>query len=322
MCNRVCGSSVLAVFCKIPSMYHIIVPCRIVQFCVQLVIATWQLSGLVQIMGFASLPSAQSFRFLKFKPTWCFSGEMVTTASGNPVEIHCVAEDFLGDVLKNIADQIDVCRCKLGFVSEFGEVKPGLKVKRWHKDMQAGKLRLRRIGISCTDKDLKSYYTEGRVCLRCLREAGFQAKDFIDEKIRLTAVEFRAAGYTLKELLHCFPEDPHPLRIHPPMRSFTLFDCQLKDAGYDAKDFKDAGYHAGQLSERACYHCEDPKGLTPGDFEWLAYGAYFTASELVSAGYGASELLAARFTGSELLSAGCTFEELENARRLKRRRIV
>ena len=287
--------------------------------------------------------SAKNGPLLKFKPTWSLSGEVVTTVSGKPVEIQVFAKNTLRDVLKNIAAQIDICHCKLRFVSELGEVEPGLNVRTWLEDMQAGKLRLYRICISRMDKDLKSYYADDCVCLRCLREAGFQAKDFIDEKIRLTAVQFRWAGYTLKDLLHCFPEDLHPLRMRPVVRSFTLFDCQLKDAGYDAKDFKDAGYYASELSapvnyyfeycqkkdagyeakdfkdagysasepsQDLGYYCEDPEGLIPGIFRWVELGAIFTASELAFAGYSASELLAARFPESEILSAGCSSEEL------------
>jgi hypothetical protein len=273
-------------------------------------------------MAFASLSSAQNFSPMKFKPTWSLSGEVVTSTLGKPVEIELVVENTLRDVLKDIAAQIDICECKLRLVSEFGEVRPGLKLRRWFKDMQAGKLKLHRIYISCTDKELESYYTVDHVCLKCLREAGFQARDFIDKKIRLTAVEFKGAGYTLKDLILCFPKYHHPLITHPPATNFTLHNCQLKDAGYEAKDFKDAGYSASELSEDACSYCEDPEGLTPGELDWIELGAYFTASELVSAGYSASELLGARFPESELLSVGCSSEELENARQLKQRRLV
>ena len=136
-------------------------------------------------------------------------------------------------------------------------------------------------------------------------------KEFIDEEILLTAVHFRDAGYTLRDLLHCFPEPDHPLRQHPFKTSFTLFDIQLKDAGYEAKDFKDAGYSVFKLSEH--YGREN---------DWAKVGAYFTASELASAGYSASELLAAGFAESEILSAGCSNRELENARLLKQRRLI
>ena len=263
-------------------------------------------------MASSRFPFAKNALLLKFTPTWSLSGEVVTTASGKPVEIHVVAQNTLRDVLNNIAAQIDICRCQLRFVSEFGELQLWSNVQTWLEDMQAGKLRLYRIRISRTDKDLLSYYTDF-VCLRCLREAGFQAKDFIDhENIRLTALEFRWAGYTIADLVHCFPEHFHPLRSNPPATSFTLFDCQLKDAGYDAKDFRDAGYLASQLSE----------GMSLGDLEWAEVGAYFTASEMVYAGYSASELYAARFPESEILNADCRSDEFQNARALKQRRLV
>ena len=252
-------------------------------------------------MAGASLSCPRHFSSMKFTFTWCLSGEVVTNTLGTPVEIELVAENTLRDVLTNIAAQIDICDCKLRFVSECGGVSLGLKVRQCFEDVQAGKLKLYQIYISCTSKDLKSYYIDDHVCLKCLRELGFQAKDFIDKKIRLTAAEFKGAGYTLKDLILCFPEGHHPLRIHPPKTNFTLFDCQLKDAGYEARDFKDAGYSASELSEESCYYCEEFPGLTPGDIDWIEVGAYFTASELASAGYSASELLAARFPESEVL---------------------
>ena len=42
----------------------------------------------------------------------------------------------------------------------------------------------------------------------------------------------------------------------------------------------------------------------------IELGAFFTASELASAGYSVSELLNALFSEQELLSAGCDPEEL------------
>ena len=259
-------------------------------------------------MAFASSSSAQNFP-MKFKPTWCFSGEEVMSTSGNHVEVELGAENTMRSVLESIAGQMDVCKCKLSFVCTFrdgswDQVRYGLYVKRYFEALKEGRLKLHRTSFSPKLEDLKSYYTDDHVCLKCLREAGFLAKDFMDKKIWLTADEFKRAGYTLKDLLHCFSEFDHPRRRHPPASKFTLFDTQLKDAGYEAKDFKDAGYSASQLSAHEAWHCEHPEGLTPGDIEWVDVGAYFTATELAFAGYSASELLAARFPKTELLSAG------------------
>ena len=40
----------------------------------------------------------------------------------------------------------------------------------------------------------------------------------------------------------------HPRRIQPPVGEYTLFDSQLKQAGFLAVDFRDAGYDATELS--------------------------------------------------------------------------
>ena len=67
----------------------------------------------------------------------------------------------------------------------------------------------------------------------------------------------------------------HSNRVEVRVVLKDLLGCQLKDAGYDARDFKDAGYSASQLSGRANYYSEH--GLTLGELEWVEVGAYFTA---------------------------------------------
>jgi hypothetical protein len=246
----------------------------------------------------------------KFKPTWSVSGEAVRNTAGEPVEIELVEPVTVREILQELSSLIGICECRLCLISDQGAVRSGLMTRRWAEQALDGKLTLHRKYVSFQDKELMYLYRDDGVCLKCLKEAGFRAKDFIINGIRITAVDFKGAGYTLVDLLKCFPEDRHPLRIHPPASEFCLFDSQLKDAGYDAKDFKDAGYSASELSEKACYYCEAPDGLTPGELEWIQVGAFFTASELASAGYSVSELLDALFSEQELLSAGCDPEEL------------
>ena len=221
----------------------------------------------------------------KFKPTWAVSGEVVRNTVGEPVEIEFVEHDTVRQVLQELSTLIGICQCRLVLISDQGEVRPGLMMRRWAEQVLQGKLTLHRKYDSFKDKELMYLYRDDGVCLKCLKEAGFRAKDFIINGIQITAVDFKEAGYTLEDLLKCFPEDRHPLRIHPPSTAFTLFDNQLKDVGYDAKDFKNVGYSASELSENACYYCEAPEGLTRGELDWIELGAFFTASELASAGY-------------------------------------
>lgn len=274
--------------------------------------------NILQLMALSSLSFAHGLSPLlhvplKFKPTWSVSGEVVRSILGEPVEIEFVQENTVLEVLQNIGAEIGTCECKLCLVSEYGEVRSGLKMRRWFKHLQYGKLTLHRKSFSFADKELICWYRDDRVCLKCLHEAGFLAKDFIDNGILLTAADFKGAGYTLEDLLHCFPAFGHPLRKHPPARKFTLFDCQLKAAGYKAKDFKNAGYSASHLSESASY-CSGYSDVfdAGGDLEYVECAAFFTASELADAGYSLTDLLDALFSEQELLSAGFKAEDLSS----------
>ena len=85
-----------------------------------------------------------------------------------------------------------------------------------------------------------------------------------------------------------------------------MLDSQLKAAGFSARDFKTAGYHAEQLSEKFFWRHGD---IFPGAIEWEPCCAFFTVSELKSAGYDAYELYMAWFSIQDLKEAGFGSEE-------------
>ena len=109
----------------------------------------------------------------------------------------------------------------------------------------------------------------------------------------IDAVELRRAGFTLSQLVQARNKFGI-LTARPPVSQKTLFDSQLKHAGYSAEDFRSAGYHAYELSYEYFWAESD---LTPGEAEWEGTVAFFSASELTAAGYDAFDLQRARFTG-------------------------
>ena len=125
------------------------------------------------------------------------------------------------------------------------------------------------------------------------------------------AKALRNAGYSLNDLLLARERLPH-LHIHPPVTNRTLFDSQLKAAGYSATEFRDAGFKAEFLSLE--YFWQIPPGevdLTPGEKDWEECCAFFGATELRTANYTASELQHACFSIEDLQEAGFSECELQ-----------
>ena len=118
-------------------------------------------------------------------------------------------------------------------------------------------------------------------------------------------------GLSLEALLRA-REDLLHLAHHPPVTNRTLFDSQLKAGGFSASDFYRAGYSAEILSEK--YFWEDGDDLTPGEIEWKPCCAFFTASELRSAGYDDFQLRKACFSIRDLNEAGFPLPGVARAR--------
>ena len=80
-----------------------------------------------------------------------------------------------------------------------------------------------------------------------------------------------------------------------------MFDVQLKEAGYAANDFKDAGYNAMQLSYE--YFWRDLDDMVGMDSQWKETYAFFSATELRAANYSTEELLRAGFSDVHMRKA-------------------
>ena len=259
----------------------------------------------------------RSAKLLRVQLRW-LSGEPVQrSTNGTVIEVDLLADKDGREALHGIAKEINCCACKLSLIAGTEVVRLGLKVRRWWESIMKDRvLHLYKVDIiaSATDTGIVDFHRKG-FCLGCIKEAGFEARQIIlcihRRQIQFDAKQFRSAGYTIRELVNCFPRpEHHPLREHPPVTRATLFDSQLKSAGYSAADSRAAGYSAKDLSEHIFFHCSDDEGLTAGELEWEECCAFFTASELKDAGYDALELSAALFPMSELHSAGFSAEEL------------
>ena len=111
--------------------------------------------------------------------------------------------------------------------------------------------------------------------------------------------------YSLNELFCARLRLPR-LHSYLPVSKRTLFDSQLQDAGYSAKDFREANVNATELSYNwhwNMFPLSDDENLTPGEREWESTGAFFTARELLEAGYTEAELYGACFSEEDVQGA-------------------
>ena len=147
------------------------------------------------------------------------------------------------------------------------------------------------------------------VCLKCMREVGAQVAEVLALQIPVDAVALRVAGFSLESLVNA--RTTAGLVIHPPITNRTLFDSQLKAAGFTASDFYRAGFLATKLSEK--YFWQNSDNTTSAELEWFHTYAFFSASELRSAGYDAFALRQACFSVRDLKEAGFSFREVIEA---------
>ena len=147
-------------------------------------------------------------------------------------------------------------------------------------------------------------------CLKCMREAGVSAYDILVQERNVDVVALRDAAFSLNDLVRARERLPRLTR-QPPVTRRTMFDSQLKQGGFSARDFRDAGFEAHTLSYN--HFWQDGEDMTPGEIEWEETHAFFEAVELRRAGYTATELQRASFRWEDLREAGYTARELEDA---------
>ena len=129
-------------------------------------------------------------------------------------------------------------------------------------------------------------------CAECLIDAGASVtlilRTFVDHKKKNPADALYRAGFSLVDIIKARVRIPELTRSHPPPSPLTLFDAQLKSAGYGAAHFRRAGYTVCGLSETYFYN--EDQHMTPGERDWGETMAFFTSEELLDAGFDAEEV--------------------------------
>ena len=221
-------------------------------------------------------------------------------------EIEARLEDSCIELKQRVSDYISICKCKFKLVAGMHVVRNGLRVRRIMKFSEPDFI-LQLIEQPIVSTDAADLHKSG-VCFNCMKEVGVQAHEIIALQVsHNNAVDLRVAGFSLGDLMRA----RHRFRYHPPVTKRTLFDSQLKAAGFSAGDFAKAGYRAEQLSYN--WFWRDGDETTAGDLEWADCYAFFTASELRSAGYDSSALRHACFSSQDLKEAGFGLPEMMEA---------
>ena len=237
------------------------------------------------------------------------TGLPVKDFDGNDVMLFLDSEQRWIDVKKEIAALTFFCTCTVSLIVGKEFLMDGGKVSR-QLDLCKSDNVLQVVRRGIPPGNAKDFHENG-FCVTCMRKAGIGAKEIIEcWSIQATAVLLRDAGFSLADIVNCFPEHRHPRRTHPPLTALTLFDSQLKGAGYTARDFRSAGFDAQRLSEP--WFWKDEGDITACELEWFACYAFFNVCELKEAGYSARELRDASFCVSDLEKAGFSAVELES----------
>ena len=219
-------------------------------------------------------------------------------------EIEPRLDGFCLELKQQISDYLGICKCKFRLVAGTHLVRDGLYVSRIMKFIEPD-LVVQLIEQPVVLTNVADLHASG-VCFKCMREVGVQANEILALPIPVDAAALRRAGFSLEALVRA--RDLLGLAIHPPVTNRTLFDSQLKAAGFSAGDFAMAGYRAEDMSEK--YFWQDGE-----EVEWEECCAFFTASELRSAGYDALALRRACFSIQDLQEAGFTLQEVTEADR-------
>ena len=139
--------------------------------------------------------------------------------------------------------------------------------------------------------DLSDKQECSRYCTKCLIDAGASAllilQIWTEAGMTIDAAALHRAGFALKTIIDARANVPSLDHAHPPKTRKTLFDSQLKLAGYTATDFRRNGYTACRLSATHWNHWD---ASTAGEREWEETMAFFTVEELTQAGFDAEEV--------------------------------
>ncbi len=223
-------------------------------------------------------------------------------------EIEARLEGPCSELKQHISDYLGICKCKFKLVAGTHVVRDGLHVRRIMRFIEPD-LVVQLIEQPVVLTSAADLFASG-VCFKCMREVGVQVHEILAlPRLTMDAAALRRAGFSLEAIVRA--RDQLLLAYHPPVTRRTLFDSQLKAGGFSAGDFAMAGYQAEQLSYN--WFWKDGVDTTAGEAEWEDCFAFFTASELRSAGYDASALRRACFSTQDLKEAGFSLLEVTEA---------
>ena len=226
----------------------------------------------------------------------------VARSDGSTVcEIEAMLDGPCLQLTQQISDYLGICKCKIRLCAGDHQVRDGLCVKRIMKFIEPASVPQLIVSVQPVSLTSAADLHASGVCFKCMREVGVQANAILELQGPVDAAALRRAGFSLEDLRFARDQPNQVFKIHPPVTNHPLFDSKLKAAGFSAGDFKRAGYSAEDLSEN--FFWRDPD-IYPGDAEWAECMAFFTASELRSAGYTGFELLRACFRTQDLKEAG------------------
>jgi hypothetical protein len=147
------------------------------------------------------------------------------------------------------------------------------------------------VQMHCRSPNLSDKVHCARYCAKCLSDAGatalFILQIWTEQNMFIDAVALRRAGFALRDVVNARANIHSLNHAHPILDWQTLFDPQLRSAGYPATDFREIGYTVAQMSSTRFY-C--PAFQTGSEQEWNVTMAFFTAEELIQAGFDAEEV--------------------------------
>ena len=194
-----------------------------------------------------------------------------------------------------ISSVLYICTCKILLIAGTEKMRKNINLERYLRKLAPDNIVTMIVKtIDVADTSIDQLF-RARVCFKCMKEAGASAEAILEyvvrNKLALNAVELRRAGFSLSELVQARRKLPSSTR-HPLVTEQSLFDSQMKEAGYSAENFRTAGYQAHQLTYPYCWRDDE---FILDETRWVKTRAFFSAAELRRAGYDDTDLRRARY---------------------------
>ena len=192
----------------------------------------------------------------------------------------------IADLRHDIAIRTGACKCSFTLELDLKRLRDGRSISTVAQQQPRVIVIMIPRSPNLSDKNDCSKY-----CTKCLVDAGASAllilQFWTEARMTIDAAALHRAGFALSEIINARANVPSLKHAHPPKTRKTLFDSQLKLAGYTATDFRQNGYTACELSSAHFYNWD---ASTAGEREWDETMAFFTVEELTQAGFDAEEV--------------------------------